>query len=75
MTDTMTPLPVIGLRCWRDLISPESGATVLSLAGDSSETDQMVELAYDEGGSGWWPLSTLVFGSAYTSEDDGGGGP
>jgi hypothetical protein len=48
---------------------------VLSLAGDSSETDQMVELAYDEGGSGWWPLSTLVFGSAYTSKDDGGGGP
>ncbi len=75
MTDTTKPLPVIGSRCWRDLISPESGATVLSLAGDSSETDQMVELAYDDGGSGWWPLSTLVFGSAYTSEDDGGGGP
>ena len=61
MPDTTTPLPAIGTRCWRDLISPESGATVLNLAGDSSEDDPMVELAYDEGCSGWWPLSTLVF--------------
>jgi hypothetical protein len=63
MTDTRAPQPAIGSRCWRDLISTESGATVLSLAGDSSETDQIVELAYEEGGSGWWPLSTLVFGN------------
>jgi hypothetical protein len=61
MTDTTTTLPVIGSRCWRDLISPESGATMLSLGGDSSDADPMVELAYDQGGSGWWPLSTLVF--------------
>ena len=61
MTDTTTPLPVVCSRCWRDLISPASGATVLSLAVDSSDPDPMVELAYDEGGSGWWPLSTLVF--------------
>jgi hypothetical protein len=61
MNDTTTPQPVIGSRCWRDLISSESGSTVLSLAGDSSDADPMVELAYDEGGSGWWPLSTLVF--------------
>ena len=61
MTDTKAPLPAIGSRCFRDLISPESGATVLSLEGDSSDADPMVELAYDEGGSGWWPLSTLVF--------------
>ena len=61
MTDTPTPLSAIGSRCWRDLISPESGATVLNLAADSSDADPMVELAYDEGGSGWWPLSTLVF--------------
>jgi hypothetical protein len=61
MTDITTPLPVIGSRCWRDLISPESGATVLSLGGDSSDADPMVELAYDQGGSGWWRLSTLVF--------------
>ena len=61
MPETKTALPVIGSRCWRDLISPESGATVLSLGGDSSDAYQMVELAYDEGGSGWWPLSTLVF--------------
>ena len=61
MTDTTTPLPATGSRCWRDLISPESGATVLSLAAETPEDDPMVELAYDEGGSGWWPLSTLVF--------------
>lgn len=60
MNDTKAPLPVIGSRCWRDLISPESGATVLSLAPESFNADPMVELAYDEGGSGWWPLSTLV---------------
>jgi hypothetical protein len=30
----------------------------------SSPDDPMVELAYDEGGSGWWPLSTLVFEQA-----------
>ena len=61
MPDTTTPLPAIGSRRWRDLISPETGATVLNLAAESSDADPMVELAYDEGGSGWWPLSTLVF--------------
>ena len=61
MTETTTPLPVVGSRCWRDLISPESGATVLSFSASSSDVDPLVELAYDEGGSGWWPLSTLVF--------------
>jgi len=61
MTDTKAPLPVVGSRCWRDLISPESGATVLSLLPESLNSDPMLELAYDEGGSGWWPLSTLVF--------------
>ncbi|WP_341886367.1 hypothetical protein [Synechococcus sp. UW140] len=61
MPDTTTPLPAIGSRCWRDLISPETGATVLNLSADSSDADPMVELTYDEGGSGWWPLSTLVF--------------
>ena len=60
MTDTKAPLPVIGSRCWRDQISPETSATVLSLAAETPEADPMVELAYDEGGSGWWPLSTLV---------------
>ncbi len=61
MTDSTTLLPAIGSRCWRDLISPETGATVHSLAAETPESDPMVELAYDEGGSGWWPLSTLVF--------------
>ena len=60
MPDTTTLLPSIGSRCWRDLISPETGATVFSLAAETPEDDPMVELAYDEGGSGWWPLSTLV---------------
>jgi hypothetical protein len=35
--------------CWRDLISPETGATVLSLAAGTPEDDPMMELAYDEG--------------------------
>jgi hypothetical protein len=64
MTDTKAPLPVIGSRCWRDQIGSETGATVLSLAAETPEEDPMVELAYDEGGSGWWPLSTLVFEQA-----------
>jgi hypothetical protein len=60
---TMSPasLPAVGSRCWRDRITPETGATVLNLASEFSDTDPLVELAYDEGGSGWWPLSTLVF--------------
>jgi hypothetical protein len=61
MPDTTTPLPALGSRCWRDQISPETGATVLSLAAETPENDPMVELAYDESGSGWWPLSKLVF--------------
>ncbi|MCP9825461.1 hypothetical protein [Synechococcus sp. EJ6-Ellesmere] len=61
MPDPTTPLPAIGARCWRDQISPETGATVINLAADSSDADPMVELTYVEGGSGWWPLSTLVF--------------
>jgi hypothetical protein len=61
MTDTTTPLPAVGARCWRDQISPETGATVLKLATEFSDSDPLVELAYAEGGSGWWPLSTLVF--------------
>jgi hypothetical protein len=64
MPDPTAPLPEIGSCCWRDLISPETGATVLNLAADCSEADPMVELTYDEGGSGWWPLSTLVFEQA-----------
>jgi hypothetical protein len=64
MPDTTTPLPAIGSRCWRDQISPETGATVLGLAAEPLEADPMVELVYDEGGSGWWPLSTLVFEQA-----------
>jgi hypothetical protein len=61
MSTTPAILPATGARCWRDRISPETRATVLSLAAEFSETDPLVELAYDEGGSGWWPLSTLVF--------------
>ena len=61
MSTTSAPMPAVGARCWRDRISPETGATVLNLAPEFSDTDPLVELAYDDGGSGWWPLSTLVF--------------
>jgi hypothetical protein len=61
MTTTSPSLPAIGARCWRDQISPHIGATVLNLVTGIIENDSLVELAYDEGGSGWWPLSTLVF--------------
>jgi hypothetical protein len=37
---------------------------VLSLAHESLNADPMLELAYDEGGSGWWPLSKLLFEEA-----------
>ena len=63
MTTSPTPLPALGERCWRDLISASTGAMVLSLDSSSPE-DPMVELSYDEGGGGWWPLSTLVFEQA-----------
>ena len=61
MADTTTALPAVGSRCWQELISTESGVTVLSLAAETPENDPMVGLTYDEGGSGWWPLSTLAF--------------
>jgi hypothetical protein len=61
MSTTSATVPAVGSRCWRDRISPETGATLLSLAAEFSDTDPLVELAYDEGGNGWWPLSTLVF--------------
>jgi hypothetical protein len=41
MTDTTTALPVIGSRCWRDLISSETGATVLS-QGASARPRQLL---------------------------------
>jgi hypothetical protein len=37
---------------------------VLNVATEFSDTDPLVALTYDEGGSGWWPLSTLVFEQA-----------
>ena len=61
MADTTTALPAVGSRCWRVLISPESGATVLSFSASSRDADPLVELVYDEGGRGRWPLSTLLF--------------
>ena len=61
MSTTSASLPAIGARCWRDRISPETGATVLNVAAEISDTDPLLELAYDEGGSGWCPLSTVVF--------------
>ncbi len=37
---------------------------MLSLAAETPERDPLLELAYDEGGRGWWPIITLVFEQA-----------
>lgn len=34
-----------------------TGATILSIV--EKEVDNMIELQYDEGGTGWWPESTI----------------
>jgi len=59
-TSSATPQP--GSRCWRDRISDSTGATVIRIEPDGPDT--VIELAYDEGGSGWWPLEALVFDGA-----------
>jgi len=43
-------MPAVESRCWHDRISPETGSTVLSLATEISDTDPLVEMAYNEGG-------------------------
>jgi hypothetical protein len=35
------------------------GATILSIQ-QINETETIVELQYDEGGSGWWPINCIV---------------
>lgn len=52
--------PAIGSRCWRGSVSgrEEGGATVIGIEQDGGEV--LLELAYDEGGSGWWPLAAVV---------------
>jgi len=45
MSKTSAPMPAAESRCWRDPISPETGATVLSLTAEFSDTDPMVESA------------------------------
>ena len=61
-----TATPAIGSRCWRDRISDSTGAVVISAEHDGSET--LLEIAYDEGGSGWWPLAALVLANAATAD-------
>ncbi len=51
--------PAIGSRCWRARGRQDSGATVIGIDQDGGEI--LLELAYDEGGSGWWPLAAVVF--------------
>lgn len=51
--------PALGSRCWRARGRQDSGATVIGIEQDGAEI--LLELAYDEGGSGWWPLAAVVF--------------
>ena len=50
--------PALGSRCWRARGRQDSGATVIGIEQDGAEI--LLELAYDEGGSGWWPLAAVV---------------
>jgi hypothetical protein len=61
-TTTSSAIPQPGSRGWRDRISGSTGATVITVEPDGPDT--VLELAYDEGGSGWWPLHALVFDAA-----------
>lgn len=37
-----------------------TGATIVSIVeSPTSEDEATVELAYDEGGNGWWPVSSI----------------
>jgi hypothetical protein len=45
MSKTSAPMPAAESRCWRDPISPETGATPLTLTAEFSDTDPMVESA------------------------------
>jgi len=42
MADTTKPLPAVGSRCWRVLISTESSVTVLSLTAETPEHDPLL---------------------------------
>lgn len=54
---------VIGQRVRRLEDREVTGATVLSIKESPRQNDSdttIVEIQYDEGGSGWWPEKTLV---------------
>jgi hypothetical protein len=48
---------VIGQRVDRIEDREVTGATVISIQGEGDAV--IVEIEYDEGGTGWWPASTL----------------
>jgi hypothetical protein len=52
----------IGARVRRLENREVTGATVKSVTSTTSEgvTEYIYEIDYDEGGSGWWPESSLV---------------
>lgn len=46
-----------GQRVKRVEDRPQVGAVVLAV--DDGSDGQMLELSYDEGGTGWWPASAV----------------
>jgi len=49
---------VVGQHVHRIEDREVTGAVILSIQGTGDE-DVVVELQYDEGGSGWWPVTSI----------------
>lgn len=45
----------LGQRVWRDELPNFGAATVITIE------EEAVEIAYDEGGTGWWTSDCLLF--------------
>ena len=49
---------VVGQHVHRIEDREVTGAVILSIQGTDDE-DVVVELQYDEGGNGWWPVTSI----------------
>ena len=58
LPNLMTMIPTIGSRVRR--IEDRSSVLATIIAIELLEDSFVLELAYDEGGTGWWPLDAVV---------------